>query len=48
MAAVVAQELGIYDESMLSSRLFYLASYVETVWDSKKQAIESGQVYIGG
>lgn len=48
MIAVTAQGLGIYDENMLSSRLLYLSEFVKSTWESKKTAIEAGQVYIGG
>lgn len=48
MQSTIAQEFGIYDENMLSSRLFYLSSYAKQVWENKKNAVESGVVYIGG
>jgi hypothetical protein len=48
MQATVAQELHVYDEQMLSSRLFYLTSAVKQIWENKKNAIESGVIYVGG
>jgi len=48
MQGVIAQEFGIYDEQMLSSRTFYLASLAKQIWENKKTSIESGMVYIGG
>jgi hypothetical protein len=48
MQATIAQEFHIYDENMLSSRLFYLSASAKQIWENKKSAIESGMVYIGG
>jgi hypothetical protein len=48
MQSIVAQELHVYDEQMLASRLFYFSSYVKEVWKHKGDAIEKGVVYIGG
>lgn len=48
MQGVIAQEFGIYDEDMLSSRTMYLASLAKQIWENKKTSIESGMVYIGG
>lgn len=46
--ALIAQEFHIYDENMLASRFFFLAEKVQGIWKTKSQAIEKGQVYIGG
>lgn len=48
MQGAIAQEFGIYDEHMLSSRLLYLSSLAKQIWENKKAAIEQGMIYIGG
>jgi hypothetical protein len=48
MQRCIAQEFHVYDENMLASNLFYLSEHARQIWKSKKEAIESGSVYIGG
>jgi hypothetical protein len=48
MQGMIAQEFGVYDENMLSSRLLYLSSLAKQIWENKKTAIEQGLIYIGG
>jgi len=48
MQRTIAQELHIYDDQMLSSRLFYLSTFVKDVWKRKAEAIKNGEIYIGG
>ena len=45
---MIAQEFHVYDEDMLSSRLFYLSNKVQDIWRLKAKTIEEGRVYIGG
>jgi hypothetical protein len=46
--ARLAQEFGIYDESMLVSRFIYLSDKVLAIWKVKQETIEKGATYIGG
>ena len=46
--SLIAQEFHIYDESMLSSRFFYLSDKVSAIWRNKQNAIKDGEIYIGG
>lgn len=48
MQRVLAQEFHLYDENMLASRLFFLSESVRDIWKKKADAVERGQVYIGG
>lgn len=45
---MIGQEMHIYDENMLASRLFYFSGYVQEAWKVKAKAISEGAVYIGG
>ena len=46
--ARLAQEFGVYSEDMPVIDFMYLSDYVLQVWENKRKAIESGQVYVGG
>jgi hypothetical protein len=38
----------VYDENMLTSRLFYMSDKVSNVWKTKAKALEEGKTYVGG
>lgn len=44
----LAQEFHIYDEQMPVFDFMYMSDKVLDIWKSKKKALESGTVYIGG
>lgn len=44
----IAQEFGLDTHNMDVHTFFYLSDKVPEVWNSKKESIEKGLVYIGG
>jgi len=48
MVRSIAQEFHVYDEQMLTSRLFYLSDFAQEIWKSKEEAMKENRVYIGG